>query len=74
MTLCNTISATDKEKVGYIQNNSDGIFFMRSNDFVKTFESVDICMVRDNYKYCAIPLNLQRGNVCVEINVNTAGE
>ena len=70
----NTISASDKENVGYIKNNSDGIFFMRSNDFVKTFEYVDICMVRDNYKYCAIPLNVQRGKVCVEINVTTGGE
>ena len=70
----NTISANDKEIVGYIRNNSDGIFFMRFNDFVKTFEYVDVCMVHDNYKYCAIPLNVQGGKVCVEINVRTGGE
>ena len=71
----NTVSENDKKKVGYFKNDDDGIFFMRVQDFVKTYENVQICMVHNDFKYHAIPLNTQRKKgVYVEVEIKTGGE
>ena len=42
-----TVSAADRQRLGYKQNN-DGVFFILWEDFVNYFFMVDICKVNDN--------------------------
>lgn len=64
-----------KEKVGFVGDRNDAIFFMQWSDFLNYFRSIYICHYRNDFVLSSVPdVNDASSIACYQFNLTSSGD